>query len=104
MERQVLSVAVRNDNVERTLGANCCNLTPMNLREQVENLLPEWQSWYPTVFEAAVDLGLLRARVCPPGSLLLSQRHASVYNEAVQAFREQWNVIEPEGEAENRDA
>ncbi len=68
----------------------------MNLRDQVEALLPNWQSWYPTVFEAAVDLGILRARVCPPGSLLLSQRHASIYNEAVQAFREQWSAVEQE--------
>jgi hypothetical protein len=72
----------------------------MNLRDQVESLLPNWQSWYPTVFEAAVDLGILRARVCPPGSLLLSQRHASVYNEAVQAFREQWSVVEQEEPSE----
>ena len=70
----------------------------MNLREQVEVLLPNWQSWYPSVFDAAVDLGLIRARVCSPGSLLLSQRHASVYNEAVQAFREQWSVVEPEAQ------
>jgi hypothetical protein len=72
----------------------------MNLRDQVESLLPNWQSWYPTVFEAAVDLGILRARVCPPGSLLLSQRHASIYNEAVQAFREQWSVVEQEEQPE----
>jgi hypothetical protein len=72
----------------------------MNLRDQVESLLPNWQSWYPTVFEAAVDLGILRARVCPPGSLLLSQRHASIYNEAVQAFREQWSVVEQEEQSE----
>src|SRR5262245_22499543 len=74
----------------------------MNLRDQVELLLPGWESWYPSVFDAAVDLGLLRARVCSPGSLMLSQRHASIYNEAVQAFREQWSVVEPEGE-ESRD-
>jgi hypothetical protein len=72
----------------------------MNLRDQVESLLPNWQSWYPTVFEAAVDLGILRARVCPPGSLLLSQRHASIYNEAIQAFREQWSVVEQEEQSE----
>jgi hypothetical protein len=72
----------------------------MNLRDQVESLLPNWQSWYPTVFDAAVDLGILRARVCPPGSLLLSQRHASIYNEAVQAFREQWSVVEQEEQPE----
>ena len=77
----------------------------MSLRDQVETLLPNWQSWYPTVFDAAVDLGILRARVCPPGSLLLSQRHASIYNEAVQAFREQWSAVEQEGGAESdRDA
>ena len=73
----------------------------MNLRDQVESLLPNWQSWYPSVFEAAVDLGLIRARVCAPGSLLLSNRHASVYNEAVQAFREQWSVVEPEGQEQS---
>jgi hypothetical protein len=72
----------------------------MNLRDQVESLLPNWQSWYPTVFDAAVDLGILRARVCPPGSLLLSQRHASIYNEAVQAFREQWSAAEQEEQAD----
>ena len=71
----------------------------MSLRDQVETLLPNWQSWYPSVFDAAVDLGLIRARVCAPGSLLLSQRHASVYNEALQAFREKWSVVEPEGDA-----
>ena len=68
----------------------------MSLRDQVEVLLPNWQSWYPSVFDAALDLGIIRARVCSPGSLLLSQRHASVYNEAVQAFRNQWSVEEPE--------
>jgi hypothetical protein len=73
----------------------------MNLRDQVESLLPNWQSWYPTVFDAAVDLGILRARVCAPGSLLLSQRHASIYNEAVQAFREQWSAVEQEEQNES---
>ncbi len=72
----------------------------MSLRDQVENLLPNWQSWYPSVFDAAVDLGILRARVCSPGSLLLSQRHASIYNEAVQAFREQWSAVEQEEQSE----
>src|SRR5262245_55348790 len=71
-----------------------------SLRDQVESLLPSWESWYPSVFDAAVDLGLIRARVCAPGSLMLSQRHASVYNEALQAFREQWSVVEPEGQGE----
>jgi len=75
----------------------------MSLRDQVESMLPNWQSWYPSVFDAAVDLGIIRARVCAPSSLLLSNRHASVYNEALQAFREKWSVVEPEG-AEDRDA
>ncbi|HTE42284.1 MAG TPA: hypothetical protein VK629_15785 [Steroidobacteraceae bacterium] len=70
----------------------------MSLRDQVDALLPGWESWYPSVFDAAVDLGILRARVCAPGSLLLSRRHASVYNEALQAFREQWSVVESEGQ------
>jgi hypothetical protein len=68
-----------------------------NLREQVENLLPSWQSWYPSLFDAAQDLGLIRAHVCSPSSLMLSNRHASVQSEAMQAFREQWCVEdEPE--------
>jgi hypothetical protein len=63
-----------------------------NLREQVEKLLPTWQSWYPSLFHAAEDLGLIRARVCSPSSLMLSNRHAAVQEEAVRAFREQWGV------------
>jgi hypothetical protein len=66
--------------------------TPLNLREQVEALLPAWQSWYPSLFEAAQDLGLIRARVCAPSSLMLSNRHADIRNEAMQAFRERWCV------------
>jgi len=64
----------------------------MNLREQVEQLLPNWESWYPTLFDAACDLGLLRARVCSLSSLLLSNRHAGIQDEAIRAFREQWSV------------
>jgi hypothetical protein len=68
-----------------------------NLREQVERLLPSWQSWYPSLFDAAADLGLIRARVCALSSLMLSTRHASVQQEALQAFKEQWSVEdEPE--------
>ena len=63
-----------------------------SLREQVESLLPSWQSWYPSLFDAAQDLGLIRARICAPSSLLLSNRHAQVQSEAVQAFKEQWSV------------
>ena len=68
----------------------------MSLRDEVENLLPNWRSWYPSLFHAAEDLGLIRARVCSPSSLVISQRHSGVYNEAIQAFREQWSVEEPE--------
>lgn len=69
----------------------------LSLREQVERLLPAWQSWYPSLFHAAEDLGLIRARVCSPSSLMLSNRHAAVQEEAVRAFKEQWSVEdEPE--------
>ena len=68
-----------------------------NLREQVERLLPAWQSWYPSLFDAAADLGLIRARVCAPSSLLLSNRHAAVQQEALQAFKEHW-LVEDEPE------
>jgi hypothetical protein len=64
----------------------------MNLKEQVEQLLPEWETWYPSLFDAARDLGLIRARVCPPSMLLLSNRHAAVQHEAVQAHREHWAI------------
>jgi hypothetical protein len=64
----------------------------MTLREQVEQLLPEWESWYPSLFDAAQDLGVIRARVCDPGSLLLSSRHAGVVSEATRAHRAQWAI------------
>lgn len=64
----------------------------LSLREQVEILLPSWQSWYPSLFDAAADLGLIRARVCAPSSLMLSNRHAAVQTEALQAFKDQWCV------------
>jgi hypothetical protein len=69
----------------------------LSLREQVEMLLPAWQSWYPSLFHAAEDLGLIRARVCSPDSLMLSSRHASVQAEAMESFKQQWSVEdEPE--------
>jgi hypothetical protein len=68
-----------------------------SLREQVEDLLPSWRSWYPSLFDAASDLGLIRARVCAPSSLMLANRHASVQSEALQMFKEKWSVEdEPE--------
>jgi hypothetical protein len=66
------------------------SLQRLSLREQVESLLPTWQSWYPSLFDAATDLGLIRARVCSPSQLMLSNRHAAVQSEALQAFKEQW--------------
>lgn len=66
----------------------------MNLRDRVEAIFPEWERWYPSLFDAAADLGVIRARVCAPSSLLLSRRHAEIYGEAVQAFRERWNALE----------
>ena len=67
-----------------------------SLRRKVEALLPGWESWYPSLFDAAVDLGLLRARVCAPSSLLLSNRHASIQTAAERAHREKWGGEEPQ--------
>jgi hypothetical protein len=61
----------------------------LSLREQVETLLPSWRSWYPSLFDAASDLGLIRARVCAPSSLMLANRHAAVQSEALQAFEDE---------------
>jgi hypothetical protein len=71
----------------------------MTLREQVEEMLPSWRSWYPSLFDAAEDLGLIRARVCSPGSLLLSTRHADVRSAAEEAHREKWGGGPPDPEA-----
>ena len=62
----------------------------MSLKDEVEALLPNWESWYPSLFHAAEDLGVIRARVCSPSSLMLNSRHASVHSEGVNAFREKW--------------
>jgi hypothetical protein len=63
----------------------------VNLREQVEKLLPGWESWYPSLFDAARDLGIIRARVCPPSSLLLSSRHSGIRQDAQNTHRENWS-------------
>ena len=60
------------------------------LRQRVEAILPNWESWYPSLFHAAEDLGIIRARVCPPASLLLSKRHAGVMDAALAAHRDKW--------------
>ena len=62
----------------------------MTLKEQVDALLPGWEAWYPSLFDAARDLGVIRARVCAPSSLLLSSRHGGVRQQAEDAYREQW--------------
>ena len=81
----------------------------MRLKKQLDELMPGWERWYPSVFDAAEDLGLIRARVCPPSSLLLSNRHARIQGEALQSFRERWTIDfdpevdqEDEGEAPRR--
>ncbi|MGH6951358.1 MAG: hypothetical protein ACREH4_10815 [Vitreimonas sp.] len=66
----------------------------MSLRDCVEEILPEWDRWYPSLFDAAADLGVIRPRVCPPSMLLLSRRHAAVREEAIRAFRERWNALD----------
>ncbi len=62
----------------------------LTLRQRVELELPRWRSWYPSIFEAARDLGMIRADVCPPSQLLLSNRHRRVQSEAERAHREKW--------------
>jgi hypothetical protein len=62
----------------------------MTLREEVEKILPGWKRWYPSLFDAATDLGVIRARVCSPDSLLLSKRHAKIQSAAAAAHRRQW--------------
>jgi hypothetical protein len=66
----------------------------MTLREQVEVQLPKWERWYPSLFDAAYDLGLIKAQVCDPDSLLRSKRHARVRKRAEDAHREKWGGTE----------
>ncbi len=65
-------------------------IAAMSLRAQVEELLPNWERWYPSLFDAASDLGLIKPQVCDPASLLLSNRHAKIRQRAEDAHREQW--------------
>ena len=73
-----------------TLGYIAC----MSLRDQVEKLLPNWERWYPSLFDAASDLGLIKAEVCDPDSLLLTKRHTKVRQRAENAHREKWGGSE----------
>ena len=64
------------------------------IKDQVEAMLPNWQSWYPSLFHAAEDLGIIRAQVCDPDSLNLNRRHASLQSQALEAHRDQWGGAE----------
>ncbi len=61
-----------------------------HLRDKVESLLPNWERWYPSLFDAAYDLGVIRAEVCDPSSLLLTCRHQKIRQRAEDAHREKW--------------
>ena len=65
-------------------------IAAMNLRDEVEALLPNWERWYPSLFDAASDLGIIRAEVCDPDSLNLNRRHAKVRQRAKDAHLEKW--------------
>ena len=62
----------------------------MSLRDKVEDLLPNWERWYPSLFDAASDLGIIREEVCDPDSLNLNRRHAKVRQLANDAQVEKW--------------
>ena len=64
----------------------------MSLRDRLDVIMPGWERWYPSVFDAAQDLGLIRARVCPPSQLMLSNRHAGIQSEAIESFRKRWAI------------
>ncbi|MCH9004601.1 MAG: hypothetical protein IH838_04845 [Proteobacteria bacterium] len=65
-------------------------IAAMSLRDKVDALLPNWERWYPSLFDAASDLGIIRAEVCDPDSLLLTHRHAKVRQRALDAHLEMW--------------
>ena len=77
-------------------------IAKMNLRDQVEELLPDWERWYPSLFDAASDLGLIKAEVCDPNSLLLTRRHAKVRQRAEDAHREKWGGQVQESAGKNK--
>lgn len=69
-------------------------LAAMTLKDRVDAIFPDWHRWYPSLFDAAVDLGVIRARVCDPSSLLLSNRHSRVRAEAEAEHRRRWSAEE----------
>ncbi len=60
------------------------------LKERVEKILPKWKSWYANPFDAATDLGLLKATVSDPDSLNLNKRHSRIRQQAKSLERELW--------------
>ncbi len=72
------------------LSLSLSYIAAMSLRDKVEALLPNWERWYPSLFDAASDLGIIRAEVCDPDSLNLNRRHAKVRQRAKDAHLEQW--------------
>ncbi len=65
-------------------------IADMILRDEVEALLPNWERWYPSLFDAASDLGIIKPVVCDPNSLLLTRRHAKIRQRAEEAHIEKW--------------
>ena len=39
-------------------------LNNSHIKKEVETLLPNWRNWYSSLFDAAEDLGVIRAEVC----------------------------------------
>ena len=72
------------------LSLSLSYIATMSLRDKVEALLPNWERWYPSLFDAASDLGIIRAEVCDPDTLNLNRRHAKVRQRAKDAHLEQW--------------
>ena len=72
------------------LSLSLSYIAAMSLRDQVNALLPNWERWYPSLFDAASDLGIIRAEVCDPDSLNLNRRHAKVRQRAKDAHLEKW--------------
>ena len=87
-----MSFAAPVANTDRPIVTNPTlgYIADINLRDQVESLLPNWERWYPSLFDAASDLGIIRAEVCDPNSLLLTRRNQKVRQQAEDAHREKW--------------
>ena len=60
----------------------------ITLKERVEKILPKWKSRYANPFDAATDLGLLKATVSDPDSLNLNKRHSRIRQQAKSLERE----------------